>query len=107
MDWLSAIVAIVFMGIMLLIIWYCMVVQDAEYKAELKRREEMAKLEKDIYKEQLIKIKKYISNKTLKAWEIEHGIVSDKYGRLSRETIDELNLIENMIDEVMAWEDYE
>lgn len=107
MDWLSAVVAIVFMAIMLMIIYYCMVIQDAEYKAELKRREEMAKLEKDVYKEQLIKIKKYISNKTLKAWEIEYGIISDKYGRLSKETVEELNLIEQMIDEVMTWEDYE
>lgn len=107
MDWLSTIVAIVFMGIMLLIIWYCMVIQDAEYKAELKRREEMAKLEKDIYKEQLIKIKKYISNKLLKSWEVEMGLNNSRSDRLMTETVTELQIIENMIDEVMTWEDYE
>lgn len=107
MDWLSIIVAIVFMGIMLLIIYYCMVVQDAKYRAELKRREEMAKLEKDIHKEQLKRIKNYISNKLLKSWEVDMGLNSSRSDRLMTETVTELQKIESMIDEVMTWEDYE
>lgn len=98
--------SVVFCGVMLFIIVACMVVHDIEREYELERKERF-ELENNIHKEQLKRIKNYISNKLLKSWEVEMGLNSSRSDRLMTETVTELQIIESMIDEVMTWEDYE